>query len=715
MMKFDVWSRSATKALLGGLLAAALAGCGGGGGNAGTPVVGPGSGASTPSGGTPVATAADLVVLLSKSTITNEPTDSLTVTVTSVDANRVSVGGVPVSFAIANNDKAFVSAAGRVTDATTGNLTATITRGDDATPRAVTLEVTSGSVKRSVTFNVVQTSSPANPQANDLTLTLSASNIDNSGSRTVTATATAVDQNRNALAGIPVQLTVTDPSAVLIPGSTSNRTDGNGKVTGTVEIGQDRSNRAITVIATSGTLARSAAFQVTGARIAQASAVPAVVAAGAAGTIQYRVTDVNSNPMAGVTISVSGNGITGKTDKTDLNGQYSFTYTAPNAPGTSLLINAVAGGAEATVTVPIPTGGTTGVDPAAVPEARTLNLSADVVTVNTQNTNNQVTVNAFFRDRNNAPVRNVRVLFGVTGDNGTGRIAAGNNTVLSDASGTASTSYAPGAVSSPTNGVTVQACWKTTDFVPGDSVTNCAAAGGTLMTPATLTIVSNPVSITIGTDNTIGTGASTLTYTKRFVVLVVDSAGNPKADVQITPSVDLGGYGKGYWTFNALTKKWERSPDFGSLGLLTAVCPNEDLNRNGVIDGSSEDINDNKQLDPRKSDVSITLVGSTKTDANGVAVLQLEYPKNLASWVNYKVTVTAAGVLSPPAYYPLGVPVSLPSKGFLTELGGSTAQVVNYLYSYTWLPVAADAIVAEADPAFKFSPYGQSSSCTNAQ
>ncbi|MFX7854126.1 hypothetical protein ABTK08_21465, partial [Acinetobacter baumannii] len=73
-----------------------------------------------------------------------------------------------------------------------------------------------------------------------------------------------------------------------------------------------------------------------------------------------------------------------------------------------------------------------------------------------------------------------------------------------------------------------------------DTASNCAAAGGQLLT-TTLTIVSNPVSISIGTDNTISLGASTLTYVKKYVVLVVDSAGNPKPDVQITSSVDLGG------------------------------------------------------------------------------------------------------------------------------------------------------------------------------
>ena len=722
------WRRLA-RATLGLGIAAALTACGGGGGSPGTSIVGPGSGASSPSGAAS-AVAADLVVVLSKSTMTNSGSDSITATVTSIDANRVAVGGVPISFSI--NGNALVTPSGTATDATKGTLTATLTQGSDSSVRPVTLTVKSGDLSRAVSFNIVQSAPPSNPQANDLTMTLSASNIDNSGSKTVTVTATAVDTNRNALSGIPVQLSVSDTSAFIV--SSASQTNSNGQVSGTVSIGQDRSNRTVTVIATSGTLTRTAAFQITGAKISQASPVPAVVAAGAAGSVQYLLTDVNSNPMPGVPINVSGSSISASTGKTDLNGSYTFSYVAPNLPGTTLSIKAVAGGAESTVAVPIPGGGSTTVPVATTPVSKTLNLSADVVTVNSGTTSNQITISAFFRDGANAPVPNVRVLFGVNGDNQTGNVGAGNNTVLSDLSGTASTTYAPGSVASPTNGVTILACWKTSDFVAADRAANCAAAGGQLLT-TTLTIVSNPVSITIGTDNTIGKGASGLTYVKKYVVLVVDSAGNPKSDVQITPSVDLGGFGKGFYIYDAGLKRWVRddasevfdpvSKQLVPSQTLLATCPNEDLNRNGVID-TGEDINDNRQLDPRKSDVAITLTGATKTDSNGVAVLQLEYPQSVASWVKFKITVTAAGVLSPPAYFPLGVPVSLPSdslSGIETRAGQRVpkatvaSEAERYLDTYVWLPVAADAVTTETPPpSFVQSPYGkQNSNCRDSR
>lgn len=705
MMKFEVLSQGLMGVVAAAVLAVTLTACGGGGGNAGTPVIGPGSGASSPSGAAS-AVAADLVVVLNKSTMTNSGTDSLTATVTTIDANRVAVGAVPVSFTVDAN--AIVTPAGTATAATTGVLTATITQGADTTVRPVNLTVTSGSVTRTVTFNVVQTSSPTNPQANDMTLNLSATSVPNSGSVTVVATATAVDANRNALPGIPVQLSVSDKTAsIVVP---SSQTNSNGQVAGTVSIGQDRTNRTITLTATSGTLVRTAAFEVTGTQFTQATPLPAIVPAGTAGTVVFTLGDTNSIGLAGVPINVSGSGVTSQNGTTDLNGSYTFNYTAPNTPGTTLTITAQAGGAKpAAATVTIPGGGTTTVPVATTPVSRTLNLSSNVVPVNNDHSANQVALNAFFRDGNNAPVSNVRVLFGVNGDNQTGVVASGDNTVLSDASGTASSTYSPGTVSSPTNGVTVLACWKTSDFAAGDKASNCAAAGGQLLT-TTLTIVANPVSISIGTDNTISSGSSGLTYVKKYVVLVVDSAGNPKPDVQITPSVDVGGYGKGYWQYNAATKKWENSPLSGSAGLFAALCPNEDLNRNGVID-AGEDINGNLQLDARKSDISITLVGATKTDANGVAVLQLEYPKSIASWVWYKISVTAAGVLSPPAYFPLGVPVALPS----TPWSGSL-NVFDYLYTYDRLPVEAAAITTESPPpSFAVSPYGISANCTDSK
>jgi hypothetical protein len=190
---------------------------------------------------------------------------------------------------------------------------------------------------------------------------------------------------------------------------------------------------------------------------------------------------------------------------------------------------------------------------------------------------------------------------------------------------------------------------------------------------STLTVASEALSVAIRTNNVVGTGTADLTYTKQFVVMVVDAAGQAKPGVLITPSVDLPNYYKGVfvagltgwvqvptlantesYTYNSAASAWQQAP-----GTTTQpACPNEDVNRNGIreapaytaggaappLSARQEDMNWNGDLDPRKADVAITMVGSATTDSSGLAVVQIEYGKNLASWVDFVITVTASGI-----------------------------------------------------------------------
>jgi hypothetical protein len=236
---------------------------------------------------------------------------------------------------------------------------------------------------------------------------------------------------------------------------------------------------------------------------------------------------------------------------------------------------------------------------------------------------------------------------------------------------------------------------------------------------ATLTVVSESLSVSIGTNGTIGVGSSGLTYTKRFAVQVVDSSGQAKAGVQVSPSIDLLTYYKGY--FDLVSDIWNQG-GFGNtypavypdsvtpvpgtaLATDTATvnwtrgnassCDNEDLNRNGVgetffdsVQGAlvPEDQNGSgnlspqrPMLDPRKADVTIAIEGSTTTDANGLVVLKIEYPQDVASWVRFNILVSASGVAG-------------------TE-GRANYEGV--------LPVLASALTAkDVPPPFRNSPYG---------
>lgn len=665
MMIFRTLAQWTKTAVLGAFVAGSLAACGGGGGSSGDPVLG-GGGGTGGGGTTPGVVASDLSIVSDKATIANDGTQTATITVTSLDGNRAALAGAPVSLSV--NDPAataFVTATTTTTD-TSGKLTATLATGANRTNRSIVITATSGSVQRTVTVETVNPTSQV-PLANDLSMVLDKISIGNTGSEKVTVTVTAVDAARNVVAGIPVAFTVDNKATVAVANGTTNA---QGQAIATVQSGDEKSNRLITVTATSGTLVRTATFQVLGAKLT-ATAVGVSPAPGSAGNkVEYRLSDVNQNPMTSQPITVSAPGLPTVNGTTDANGAYVYTYTAPATPG-PIDITAAAGGVTSVVTVTVPSNSSVVPPASATVVSASVAASPNVVSVNTASTTNRSELRALFLAANNAPVKNVRVRFDLDGNanNIDGAISAGNQLVYSDAGGVATSSYTPGGRSSPTNGVTIRACWDYTDF----AANACPNAVST-----TLTVVSDPLSVSIGTNEAIEQGPTELTYIKRFVLLVVDAAGNPKADVQITPSLDLTGYHKGSYQHDGTAWSPQHSLDGVSTAGISAVCRAEDLNKNGAID-SGEDRNGNNQLDPRKSDASITLVGATRTDQNGTAVLRLEYPKSVAGWVSFRITGSAAGVISPPAIYE-GV-----------------------------LPVAADALRADAqtEPAFRVSPYGQ--------
>jgi hypothetical protein len=176
-------------------------------------------------------------------------------------------------------------------------------------------------------------------------------------------------------------------------------------------------------------------------------------------------------------------------------------------------------------------------------------------------------------------------------------------------------------------------------------------------------------------------GPNNLTYKREFVVLVVDASGRAKGNVDIIPSIDLERYYKGQYVRGA---SWFQgyivNANTNPIQIAAAPafeCFNEDINRN-AINETGDDVNRNGSLEPRKSDVAISIVGSGKTDENGSAKVVVEYPQNVGSWLRVKILVAATGVSG-------------------TEGRATWTEV---------LPVPIDAITAAAAPAFRESPYG---------
>lgn len=556
-----------------------------------------------------------------------------------------------------------------------------------------------------------------------LVITLSSQSLSNSGSDVITATITALNEDRVAVSDATVSVAV-DANAVASPSGTT--TDANGVVTATVGIGSDKANRIITLTAVSGSVEQQVSFQVTGARIS--STYTGTVAANSVGnTVVYQLTDVNGTPMAGQEISVSAPGLTTAEGTTDSSGRFTFTYNAPATAG-ELAITAESAGVTDVANVVVQSAGI--VPPAVGPVgSASVAVNPNKVTVNIAGgTSNQAQVRVLFVRPDNSAIPNVRVRFDLNGDPNRvgGTFSSGSDTLYSSANGTVTAAYIPGTRSSPTDGVSVRACYSLTDFTSNTDCPNSVSA--------TLTVTDEAISVSLGTNELIEEGDADLTYIKRFVVLVVDSAGNAMPGVTITPVVDLTNYAKGRYVVSG--DAWAQA--------ATAVCINEDVDRDGILDlvdvdgdgdlrsedgdqdgvlDASEDLNGNGVLDPgededgdgyldpaedgdgdgvldltredfdrdsvlepRKADVSIRMVDSDRTDASGLAVLQIEYPKNVASWVRYMITVTASGISG--------------TEGRATFAG--------------WLPVPADAVSStDSSPAFVFSPYGEIGSCTD--
>jgi hypothetical protein len=636
---------------------------------------------------------ADISLVADKLTLPNNGTQTVSLTATTLDSSRGTAGGAPLTFSVDDPAKsAFVTVAGgaTATDASTGQLKATVTLGSNQTNRTIKITATSGTVSRQVSFDVVD-SAAVTPAAADMSIALDKTTVGNGGSDTVAVTVTAVDSSRNAVKDIDVTFSV-DANAVLVVGNSKTAADGTAKAT--VTIGADRSNRLVTVTAKSGTFVRQASFRVSGAKL-QATLNPATLKVGDPGQVQYTLTDVNSNPMVGATITVSGPGAAASaTGTTDVRGQYLYTYVAAGSGPTQ--IAAQAGGATITSTIQV--DAKLSDVPANVNIASaTFTAAPSVVSVNAVGSkDNRVELRLLFLTNNNVPVPNVRVRLGLGANtSGTdGDISSGKDAIVtSDANGVALSSFIAGQRASSTDQVTVFACYAKDDTV--ETIANCPSSR---KLSVSLTVVEQPLSISIGTDNGIADGPNGLTYIQRFTVLVVDAAGNPKSDVQLTPLLDLPTYLKGYWTYNAASQLWVKTE--------TVSCVAEDSSpsgfRNGTIEtfnGVSEDVNGNGQLDPRKSDVSIAMVGTTKTDANGTAVLRIEYPKSYGSWVEFSVRVGASGVVSPPATY-----------GRIAAPGYSLASLVGNR-QVTGVPITA--VKAEGEPPFSVSPYGKSASCTD--
>ena len=433
-------------------------------------------------------------------------------------------------------------------------------------------------------------------------------------------TVIALDGDNNPVPDAKVKIAAS--SGIYVPGVPV--TDASGKASGAVSIGGNKSNREISLTIEVGGQSKSEVVSVTGSELTVN--VPAVVAVGAEVPLSIKVTDAKNAGIANIDVALGGNlGFSGVV-KTNASG--TAETKLPVAPGIGkYTVKITASGVTTTRDVQVGTssgggGSVTIPDAVGAISAATLSITPNTIAPNAAgSTDKRASLKAVFRDAQNRAIENVRVRFEIVAPGlGSGEaISTGSNTVYTDANGVANAEYIAATRVSPTNGVRIRACYGMNDAVIAGSA--CPS-----LREATMTIAATALSVTLGDNNELQKGRDNLTYIKRFIVAVVDSAGNAVPNATISKSVDLPFYLKGSLWSDMLGK---------------ARCENEDKNRNGFIDTSDgDDLDGNGILTPRKADVVIS--GDTQTDASGMAVIKVEYPQNVATWLEYEVKVTTS-------------------------------------------------------------------------
>lgn len=616
---------------------------------------------------------ADFALLTDKTSIANTGTDTAVLTVVAVDANRNVVAGAAVSVAAGQNS-IFTPTSGSNLTNSAGIFTGTISSGSDKSFRTIVIIVTVNGITKQTTLDVTlpltptptnptpTTTTPAGPvvvPVTDMVLFMDKASINNSGSDKAQLTVIALDSSRNVVSGATVAVT-TDQNSVFIP-SGGTTTNAQGTYTGNVSIGGDKSNRVITVTVTINGIVRRTSVGVVGSKLT-VSAQPSTLAPGQTGTLTALLQDSSLNPISGVTITLGGSvpGVAGQTVVTDFSGQASQAFTAPSTTGTFTIGASGSGVTAAPAQIQVVTAGV--IPAASIPAGASpsLAVSPNVLAVNTVgSTTNRATLRFLFLDgalptTSGRPVTNVRVRFDdiTTGLAALGSsISSGTQTLTTDASGVVTAQYISGQNVSPTNGVTIRACYSDTDFA---TPTACPK-----FVDATLTVAGTALAVSIGDDNVLDTGPGT--YIKRFAITVADSAGRAVANAPVDISLDLTHYSKSIaWRNPSVSEVPASNPPTTATYTFTASTPsgtvstpyywcyNEDLNRNGVVDVGenidfSVDTNGQPTLQPRRSDMIISYDNPavTTTNANGILIIRVEYSQRYGGWLAYRVRVTA--------------------------------------------------------------------------
>lgn len=606
---------------LGGLLlASALAACGGGGGS-------PGTNPSQPNPSTPQA--ANVEVLTSTPELSTAGTSSLSFTVVAKDANNQAVPNQTVTFSASSG-----SLVGALPVPSTGAAgepvtTVSLTPGSDRSNRTITVTVTAGGASRQVVIPVTGT-----------TLTISGDTSLLVGT-TSTVTVRALDSVGQPVSGATVTLASRLGNAIT-PTSATTNSQGNATFTYT---GNSSGNDTLTASGLGATGTVNISVSQDAFRFESPAAGTVVpVATTRSVTVQLQR---NGSPVAGqsVNFSTTRGTITPMTVVTDSQGRASASISSISSGPANIVAQIPT--AQATLALNFQAAAASSIIIQANPGALPPNTGSS--------TTNQSTVAVTVRDAAGNPVAGQTVNFSLITDGSNGSINPGS--AVTNANGVAQTQFIPGGLTTANNGVVIQA--------------NVAGTAISATTP--LTVNTQALFISIATSNVIGQ-LNEQTYEKEFSVYVTDANGAPAANRVVNLEVIPTAYAKGSYSKGA--SGWDQT--------VTVTCPNEDKDRDGILDRTpvNEDTNGNGRLDPGLP--VVVTPASVTTGANGFANFKLQYGENFSTWVDTLITAR-------------------------TTVGGTESIKQQDYFLYALL----SDMTGEATPANVVSPFGTGSSCTD--
>ena len=171
----------------------------------------------------------------------------------------------------------------------------------------------------------------------------------------------------------------------------------------------------------------------------------------------------------------------------------------------------------------------------------------------------------------------------------------------------------------------------TSTFTPGalstdnTGITVEARIDGTAITSQTSIVIGGTAgSVVIGRSTEVTVNGENTAYLLPMSVQVADTNGNPVANTEVSLSVWPKEYRTGYW--------------ISDTPIITGFYPNEDANQNSILD-PSEDKNEDGELTPPNT-AGGTLPATVITDESGVASFDLVYLKHYAVWIETQITAT---------------------------------------------------------------------------